>query len=104
MKSKMMMKELNILEKTSERQVKLALLLGMSSIECNTLTKQLNVTKKTLLSDIVFFNHTYSPVVVKIDQYQIITLKMPNDMNLEDLIKKNTKSFYERSNLKNDFY
>ena len=83
-----MMKELNILEKTSERQVKLALLLGMSSIECNTLTKQLNVTKKTLLSDIVFFNHTYSPVVVKIDQYQIITLKMPNDMNLEDLIKK----------------
>lgn len=50
----MMMKELNILEKTSERQVKLALLLGMSSIECNTLTKQLNVTKKTLLSDIVF--------------------------------------------------
>ncbi|AFM69967.1 hypothetical protein EHR_05045 [Enterococcus hirae ATCC 9790] len=55
MKSKMMMKELNILEKTSERQVKLALLLGMSSIECNTLTKQLNVTKKTLLSDIVFF-------------------------------------------------
>ncbi|EOA3468477.1 hypothetical protein ACH0D6_002208 [Enterococcus hirae] len=54
MKSKMMMKELNILEKTSERQVKLALLLGMSSIECNTLTKQLNVTKKTLLSDIVF--------------------------------------------------
>ncbi|OJG48108.1 hypothetical protein RV05_GL001777 [Enterococcus hirae] len=51
----MMMKELNILEKTSERQVKLALLLGMSSIECNTLTKQLNVTKKTLLSDIVFF-------------------------------------------------
>lgn len=84
----MMMKELNILEKTSERQVKLALLLGMSSIECNTLTKQLNVTKKTLLSDIVFFNHTYSPVVVKIDQYQIITLKMPNDMNLEDLIKK----------------
>lgn len=73
----MMMKELNILEKTSERQVKLALFLGMSSIECNTLTKQLNVTKKTLLSDIVFFNHTYSPVVVKIDQYQIITLKMP---------------------------
>ncbi|EOH94627.1 helix-turn-helix domain-containing protein [Enterococcus villorum] len=84
----MMIKELSILEKNSERQVKLALLLGMKSMDCDTLTKQLNVTKKTLLSDIVFFNHTYSPVVVEIDQYQITTLKIPNDMNLEDLIKK----------------
>lgn len=83
-----MIKELSILEKNSERQVKLALLLGMRAMDCDTLTKQLNVTKKTLLSDIVFFNHTYSPVIIKIDQYQITTLKMPNDMNLEDLIKK----------------
>lgn len=82
------MKELNILEKTSERQVRLALLLGMKPMNCDSLAKQLDITKKTLLSDIVFFNHTYSPATIKIDQYQITTLELPNDINLEDLIKQ----------------
>lgn len=35
-----------MLEKTSERQIKLALLLGMAAIDCSTLAEQLGVTKK----------------------------------------------------------
>ncbi len=59
-----MIKRTNMLEKTSERQIKLALLLGMAAIDCSTLAEQLGVTKKTLLTDIVFFNHTYAPVCI----------------------------------------
>ncbi len=50
-----MTKEPSILEKSSERQIKLALILGMSDSDCDTLAQQLNITKKTLLSDVVFF-------------------------------------------------
>lgn len=51
---KKMTKEPSILEKSSERQIKLALILGMSDSDCDTLAQQLNITKKTLLSDVVF--------------------------------------------------
>lgn len=51
---KKMIKEPSILEKSSERQIKLALILGMSDSDCDTLAQQLNITKKTLLSDVVF--------------------------------------------------
>lgn len=43
---KSMIKRTNMLEKTSERQIKLALLLGMAAIDCSTLAEQLEVTKK----------------------------------------------------------
>lgn len=77
-----------MLEKTSERQIKLALLLGMAAIDCSTLAEQLGVTKKTLLSDIVFFNHTYSPVRINTDKYQVASLLLPPEINLEDLIDR----------------
>ena len=83
-----MTKELSILEKTSERQIKLSLILGMSANDCDTLAQRLAITKKTLMSDIVFFNHTYSPISIKIDPYQIASLYIPSDQNLEDLIKQ----------------
>ena len=85
---KKMTKEPSILEKSSERQIKLALILGMSDSDCDTLAQQLNITKKTLLSDVVFFNHTYSPIAINIDQYQITSLNIPSDQNLEDLMKQ----------------
>ncbi|WP_147282577.1 hypothetical protein [Enterococcus durans] len=43
---KKMTKEPSILEKSSERQIKLALILGMSDSDCDTLAQQLNITKK----------------------------------------------------------
>lgn len=43
---KKMTKEPSILEKSSERQIKLALILGMSDSNCDTLAQQLNITKK----------------------------------------------------------
>lgn len=85
---KKMTKEPSILEKSSERQIKLALILGMADSDCDTLAQQLNITKKTLLSDVVFFNHTYSPIAINIDQYQITSLNIPSDQNLEDLMKQ----------------
>lgn len=83
-----MIKEPSILEKSSERQIKLALILGMSASDCDTLAQQLHITKKTLLSDVIFFNHTYSPISIHINQYQITSLNIPNDHNLEDLMKQ----------------
>lgn len=83
-----MKKEPSILEKSSERHIKLALILGISTSDCDTLAQQLNITKKTLLSDIIFFNHTYSPISININQYQITSLNIPSDQNLEDLIKQ----------------
>ncbi|OTP06984.1 hypothetical protein A5844_002690 [Enterococcus sp. 10A9_DIV0425] len=83
-----MRKRASILEKTSERQIKLSLLLGMAPMDCTRLAEQLEITKKTLLTDVLFFNHTYSPASIEIDQYQIATLSLPYDVNLEDLIKQ----------------
>ena len=105
-----MTKEPSILEKSSERQIKLALILGMSDGDCDTLAQQLNITK-TLLSDVVFFfNHTYSPIAINIDQYQITSLNIPSDQNLEDLMKQILNHstniqilkhiFYRRNNLR----
>lgn len=85
---KSMIKRTNMLEKTSERQLKLALLLGMAAIDCSTLAEQLGVTKKTLLTDIAFFNHTYAPVCINTDKYQVASLLLPPEINLEDLIKQ----------------
>ena len=46
---KKMTKEPSILEKSSERQIKLALILGMSDSDCDTLAQQLNITKKNFI-------------------------------------------------------
>ncbi|WP_260602853.1 hypothetical protein [Enterococcus durans] len=64
-----MTKEPSILEKSSERQIKLALILGMSDSDCDTLAQQLNITKKTLLSDVVF-------LIIPIHRLQSISINI----------------------------
>ncbi len=66
---KKMTKEPSILEKSSERQIKLALILGMSDSDCDTLAQQLNITKKTLLSDVVF-------LIIPIHRLQSISINI----------------------------
>ncbi|MDY4307854.1 helix-turn-helix domain-containing protein [Enterococcus mundtii] len=40
------------------------------------------------MTDIAFFNHTYTPVCINTDKYQVASLLLPPEINLEDLIKQ----------------
>ncbi len=54
-----MTEDITMLEKLSERQLRLAMLLSMDSFYLEDLEKKIAVTKKTLLSDIAAFNFVH---------------------------------------------
>ncbi|HHZ8077276.1 TPA: helix-turn-helix domain-containing protein [Enterococcus faecium] len=74
-----------MLEKLSERQLRLAMLLSMDSFYLEDLEKKIAVTKKTLLSDIAAFNFVHSPASIHIDEQQKVSLRLPCEYNLESI-------------------
>ncbi|MFS1204887.1 helix-turn-helix domain-containing protein [Enterococcus lactis] len=80
-----MSEDITMLEKLSERQLRLAMLLSMDSFYLEDLAKKIAVTKKTLLSDIAAFNFVHSPASIHIDEQQKVSLRLPCEYNLESI-------------------
>lgn len=80
-----MTEDITMLEKLSERQLRLAMLLSMDSFYLEDLAKKIAVTKKTLLSDIAAFNFVHSPASIHIDEHQKVSLRLPCEYNLESI-------------------
>ncbi|EPH98286.1 M protein trans-acting positive regulator [Enterococcus faecalis 13-SD-W-01] len=83
-----MTNEMSILEKSSERQIRLALLLSMDHWNADSLADKIGVSKKTLMTDISAFNFSYVPAYITVTKHSQTILKLPPHLNLEDIIKK----------------
>lgn len=83
-----MKNEMSILEKSSERQVRLVLLLSMDHWDTDLLADKIGVSKKTLLTDISAFNFSYAPAYIAVTKHSRTILKLPPHLNLEDIIKQ----------------
>lgn len=73
------------LEKQLERQIALVSLLSMDVSDINDLVQELKVTDKTIMTDIDNFNTTCFPAYIEMNQYKEITLKIPGNLNLDDI-------------------
>ncbi len=75
------------LEKQLERQIMLICLLSMDMAEINDLAEELKVTDKTIIADIDNFNSSAS-CDTEVNQYKEVTLKIPSNLNLDDIFIK----------------
>ncbi|MFY0851461.1 helix-turn-helix domain-containing protein [Enterococcus faecium] len=98
-----MTEDITMLEKLSERQLRLAMLLSMDSFYLEDLAKKIAVTKKTLLSDIAAFNFVHSPASIHIDEQQKVSLRLPCEYNLESITSTILKHSSHIQLLKNHF-
>ncbi|EGP4829163.1 helix-turn-helix domain-containing protein [Enterococcus lactis] len=76
------------LEKQLERQIMLICLLSMDMAEINDLAEELKVTDKTIIADIDNFNSSCFPAYIEVNQYKEVTLKIPSNLNLDDIFIK----------------
>ncbi|MEX1514839.1 helix-turn-helix domain-containing protein [Enterococcus sp. C46] len=76
------------LEKQLERQIMLICLLSMDMAEINDLAEELKVTDKTIIADIDNFNSSCFPAYIEVNQYKEVTLKIPSNLNLNDIFIK----------------
>lgn len=98
-----MTEDITMLEKLSERQLRLAMLLSMDSFYLEDLEKKIAVTKKTLLSDIAAFNFVHSPASIHIDEHQKVSLRLPCEYNLERHHEYYLKTFKPYTSVENHF-
>ncbi|WP_347078254.1 helix-turn-helix domain-containing protein, partial [Bacteroides stercoris] len=76
------------MEKQLERQIMLICLLSMDMAEINDLAEELKVTDKTIIADIDNFNSSCFPAYIEVNQYKEVTLKIPSNLNLDDIFIK----------------
>ncbi|MGG5339798.1 helix-turn-helix domain-containing protein [Enterococcus sp. AZ172] len=79
---------INFLEKQTERQINIVLLVNKDINDINLIADQLHVIDKTILGDIDDFNEKYSPAELRELENKKIILNLPSDMSLSDLFSK----------------
>ena len=71
-----MTEDITMLEKLSERQLRLAMLFEYGFILFRRLSEENCCNKKTLLSDIAAFNFVHSPASIHIDEQQKVSFEI----------------------------
>lgn len=80
--------DMGLLEKQLERQITLLYLLNIESSNISELARKLNITDKTITADIDHFNVSCFPAHIGINHYKEAFLRIPKNINLDDIYVK----------------
>src|SRR5699024_9281844 len=79
---------INFLEKQTERQINIVLLVNKDINDITLIADRLHVIDKTILGDIHDFNEKYAPAELRELENKKIVLNLPANMNLSDLFSQ----------------